>query len=275
MGVTWQNMPRALVAQSIPILPELLWQRVFTAVWLLGCLVATSAYTCNLVSIFTSITYPSRLRTLQELADSDYRVALLNNGGFLAQLVLLTPGDMLDQIRQKLDLFNNLNEALKAVKERRHAFIADETTTKLTIMQQMQDDEWYLVNERLYSGRLVWYFPKNTPWKQKFDQNIRRLNYFGLITHWFEVEFAEWVKDNVNKKVRRGDGREGPAPSLTMRHLQGVFYILGVAWIVSGAVLLLELFTQYQCCHRELLCSRLDELTPYVAECIWRMTAAF
>ena len=69
----WQNLPRALVAQSSPTLPEVQWQRVFVAVWLLGCLVATAAYTCNLVSIFTSITYPSRLRTLQKLADSDYR----------------------------------------------------------------------------------------------------------------------------------------------------------------------------------------------------------
>ncbi|MPC54971.1 hypothetical protein E2C01_048901 [Portunus trituberculatus] len=149
-------------------------------------------------------------------------VALLNNGGFLTKLVLLTPGDMLDQIRQRLDLFDNVNEALDA------------------------DDEWYLVNERLYSGRLVWYFPKNTPWKQKFDQNIQRLNYFGLINHWFEVEFAEWVKDNVDKKDWSGGGREGPSPSLAMRHLQGVFYILVVSWIVSGIILLFELFTHCQ-----------------------------
>ncbi len=29
-----------------------------------------------------------------------------------------------------------------------------------------------------------------------------------------------------------------------------------------------------RCCHRELLCSCLDELSTYVAECIWRMIAA-
>ncbi|MPD06950.1 hypothetical protein E2C01_102788 [Portunus trituberculatus] len=72
-------MPRALVAQSIPILPEWMWQRVFMAIWLLACFVATAAYTCNLVSIFTSITYPSRLRTLQDLADSDYRCSITFN----------------------------------------------------------------------------------------------------------------------------------------------------------------------------------------------------
>ena len=62
----------------------------------------------------------------------------------------------------------------------------------------------------------------------------------------FEVEFAEWVKDNVERKRRRGSGSEGPAPPLTLQHLQGVFYILGLAWVASGTVLLIELFVHRQ-----------------------------
>lgn len=43
-----------------------------------------------------------------------------------------------------------------------------------------------------------------------------------------------------------GAAGTGAAPPLTLRHLQGVFYILGLAWVTGGAVLLLELFTRRQ-----------------------------
>lgn len=36
---------------------------------------------------------------------------------------------------------------------------------------------------------------------------------------------------------------DGAAPPLTMRHLQGVFFILGLAWVAGGGVLGLELLT--------------------------------
>lgn len=72
-AAVWQDLLRSLVSQGIPTLPEAQWQRVFLCMWFLGCLVATAAYTCNLVSIFTTITYQRHLRTIQELADSHYR----------------------------------------------------------------------------------------------------------------------------------------------------------------------------------------------------------
>lgn len=75
----WQSLPRGMVTQSISIVPEALWQRAFLAMWFLGCLVVTAAYTCDLVRIFTRITYANRLHTLQDLADSHYRC--LSNSG--------------------------------------------------------------------------------------------------------------------------------------------------------------------------------------------------
>ena len=43
------------------------------------------------------------------------------------------------------------------------------------------------------------------------------------------------------------DGREGGlTPPLTMKHLQGAFYILVLAWLTGGTTLLLELFTHRQ-----------------------------
>ena len=35
------------------------------------------------------------------------------------------------------------------------------THTHKTRYPSLQDDEWYLINERFYSGRFVWYFPQD------------------------------------------------------------------------------------------------------------------
>ncbi|KAK8391236.1 hypothetical protein O3P69_017124 [Scylla paramamosain] len=137
----WQDLPRALVAQSIPNLPAVLWQRVFVAIWFLGCLVATAAYTCNLVSIFTSITYPGRLRTLQDLADSNYRLALLDNGGYTVRLVLYSEGPLYQKMRQKLDLFASIDDAVTALKAGQHAIVAIESSSQFSIMRQMKKSQ--------------------------------------------------------------------------------------------------------------------------------------
>lgn len=69
----WLELHRVLVSQSAPDLPRALWQRVLLAVWLLCCMVIAAAYTCNLVGIFTHPSYPQRLASLQQLADSRFR----------------------------------------------------------------------------------------------------------------------------------------------------------------------------------------------------------
>ena len=36
-------------------------------------------------------------------------------------------------------------------------------------------------------GQLAWFFPKQTPWKHKFDETIQQLSWFGLIQYWHKV----------------------------------------------------------------------------------------
>ncbi|KAG0710440.1 hypothetical protein GWK47_022780 [Chionoecetes opilio] len=46
----------------------------------------------------------------------------------------------------------------------------------------------------------------------------------------------------VGSDPRRGSG-DGPAPPLTLHHLQGAFYVLGIVWVAGGDVLLMEILT--------------------------------
>lgn len=49
-----------------------------------------------------------------------------------------SPGPLYDRLRQKLDAFYKVDDAVAALQRGRHAFIADETNTKLKIMKEMR-----------------------------------------------------------------------------------------------------------------------------------------
>lgn len=51
-----------------------------------------------------------------------------------------------------------------------------------------QDDEWYVMEEKFFTGRTVWLFQNDTAWQHKFDEKIQQLQYFGLIEHWHKVK---------------------------------------------------------------------------------------
>lgn len=55
-----------------------------------------------------------------------------------------------------------------------------------------------------------------------------------------KVETEDSIK--VNRECGTSKGNDAASP-LTLRHLQGVFYVLFLSWVVGGAILLLELFT--------------------------------
>ncbi|KAG7167436.1 Glutamate receptor ionotropic, delta-1-like 21 [Homarus americanus] len=49
------------------------WQRVWLGWWWLGCIILTTAYTCNLIAFLTVPVYTTRIETVAHLAASDLR----------------------------------------------------------------------------------------------------------------------------------------------------------------------------------------------------------
>ncbi|XP_050734072.1 glutamate receptor ionotropic, kainate 4-like isoform X2 [Eriocheir sinensis] len=242
--VSWLELYGAMVCQSAPVLPRALWQRVFLAVWLPCCLVVAAAYTCNLVGIFTTPAYPQRLASLQQLADSRIRMAVVDDGSFSVTFLQESTDPHLHRLQQRRDVFPTWRDAALALSKGTHAILMPETYMELLLLETLkQEDGWYTLEDALNTLQAGWYFRKHTPWKSKFDHGIRQLSWFGLIRHWHKVETEEWIRINLGRRHRGGSGRDAAAPPLTLEHLQGVFYILVLAWVAGGAALLLELLT--------------------------------
>ncbi|KAK8389000.1 hypothetical protein O3P69_020760 [Scylla paramamosain] len=74
-GLVWLYVLRPMLSHALPRLPVTHSQRVFVASWWLTSLILTTAYTANLIAFLTIPLYPKKLQTVEELAESNYRLA--------------------------------------------------------------------------------------------------------------------------------------------------------------------------------------------------------
>ncbi|KAG7174267.1 Glutamate receptor-like 9 [Homarus americanus] len=238
LAATWLYLQRGMFSQSVPALPRALWQRIFLAIWYLYCLVVSAAYTCNLIAIFTSPAYPQRITTLQQLADSEYRLAMEDVGGALMELLNDADDEVHLRLLEKLDLFPHMSDAVDTLKAGTHGFVWDVTTGINILGDHYKVFNWYNVRTPLLPSYASWFFPKHTPWKNKFDQGILRLVQCGVIQHLLEEGTNELLGWHWKLRLQE---RQEPVMGITLEHLKGVFFILFLAWTTSVAVFLLEL----------------------------------
>ncbi|XP_050706165.1 uncharacterized protein LOC126991447 [Eriocheir sinensis] len=116
-----------------------------------------------------------------------------------------------------------------------------------TLTHRWGSGSYYEAGELLLPSNMVWFFPKHTPWKHKFDHVMQQLLSAGLVNYWIQDSTAKLIQDGTpggGGKIEAQDSeRDSAAWPLSLQHLQGVFYILGLAWAAGGAVLLGELLT--------------------------------
>ncbi|XP_071552924.1 glutamate receptor ionotropic, delta-2-like [Panulirus ornatus] len=242
---TWLYLQRGMFGQGVPTIPQAMWQRMFIGVWYLYCLLVSIYYTSNLIAIFTNPAYPQHIHTLQQLADSDYRLAKLDNGDLLLLTLRESRDDIYQKLERKLDVFPEDDDAVASMLDGTHAFVHGAINGYIRLGVRYKVFNFYEVGERMLPGYLSWYFPKYVPWKYKFDQGIQAVLEAGLFEHWLKVEMDDLLG-------RRGDQHlmgEQTTMVLTLQHLQGLFYILILAWVASVAVFLLELLRP-RCSHR-------------------------
>ncbi|KAG7154182.1 Glutamate receptor ionotropic, delta-2-like 25 [Homarus americanus] len=123
LGQTWPYLLRAVVNHSLPVLPTAQWQRVLVGVWWVYCFILTTAYTANLIAFLTIPVFPKRIQTLEELAQSDYRVSMCDYGEFVPGALKTSENRVYRALGDKLDLFKEYEEIIPLMRRGTHAFI--------------------------------------------------------------------------------------------------------------------------------------------------------
>ncbi|XP_071516607.1 ionotropic receptor 21a-like isoform X2 [Panulirus ornatus] len=194
----WLYLQRGMFGQSVPALPRALWQRMFLAVWYLYCLLVSVYYTSNLIAIFTSPANPQRIHTLQQLADSGYRLVMVDDGASLPSVLRQSKDDVYMRLYNKLDLLPQEDDTVAAMLAGTHALVHT-TAYVITRLRGHYEAEMESLKEK--------------DWKRQQQESAGQWTMF-----------------------------------LTLQHLQGIFYILILAWAASVAAFLLELL-KHRCSH--------------------------
>ncbi|KAK4323257.1 hypothetical protein Pmani_006039 [Petrolisthes manimaculis] len=235
---------QSLLSQSVSQEPRVWVSRGLLGLWLLATWVLRVSYTSNLMAFLTVPALPPPLHTLEQLADAQFRMCMLDYGEFVPEALRTSTHPILSKLGAKMDLvptvddseYEGIEACAELVVDGTHAHT--ETNSYLVRLYRELGHESYVypLKEQLYLGNLAFFFTKNTPWKYKFDVGMRRLLEAGLVSHWYS--------ELMEETSHGGKVRESRLPVLSLSHLQGPFLLLVVGGGLATITLLAERLLQ-------------------------------
>ncbi|KAA0186628.1 Ionotropic receptor 101 [Hyalella azteca] len=161
------------------------WMHVWMLPWWFMCYVLCLAYTCNMVAFLTIVVPTKRIETIDELADSNLRVAIKDYGNYVPDALRESTDRSLAKIGARLELFGFDEEELfvqkKVAKEGRYAVINGESFNYYVRDLHGVTTQTYFMSEVLYPTPIVYYLPINTPQTELLSENLQHLVAAGLI----------------------------------------------------------------------------------------------
>ncbi|KAK4323255.1 hypothetical protein Pmani_006037 [Petrolisthes manimaculis] len=231
---------QSLLSQGVSQEPRVWVSRGLLGLWLLATFVLRVSYTSSLMAFLTVPALQEPLDTLEQLADADLRLCMLDYGEFVPEALATSKHPTLSNLGAKMDMVpvvkTMANEGeegcIELVVSMTHAHVETYSYVRLLYYTLGHGSQVYPLKEQLYMANLAFFFTKNTPWKYKFDIGIRRLVEAGLVWYWY----SDIMQDDVNNdKVL-----ELRLPVLSLSHLQGPFLLLTVGCGVATLTLLAE-----------------------------------
>lgn len=220
------------------------WFRILCLFWLIFCLIVTTAYKSKLVSFIAFPNVISPPSTLEELANSNYKI-ILQYTGAAYQLYKTSKSPTYIKIVDKMAIEKSDVKCLKMALHSKAACLSWENIVDYVGHKNLSDSRGRLplikaVNARAYFllGGIM--MRKRTIFKEEFDLYIKLSMDSGLMIKWkkFDVEWIlrerrEWEKETNQSRV---DYSPKVRVGLTMGHLKGGFLFWGmgvaVAWVV-------------------------------------------
>ncbi|XP_071519963.1 ionotropic receptor 21a-like [Panulirus ornatus] len=236
----------ALAKRRIPAIDAffLVLMRMFLAAWWVAGFVLVVCYTGNLIAVLTVPTFPSRIHTIEELAESPYRLCMHDFGEFVPEALATATEWALFTLGAKLDLapfipempYEGAEGCVEMVLAGTHAQIDTLSYMEVLYINLGHGSRIYTMKEQVYKGNLAFVFQKGTPWKFKFDDGLQRMVEAGLVHKWYSDlmgEFKMGIEEQLQDLCFHHQGSSSQLQSLTLAHLQGPLYLLLTGLIIS------------------------------------------
>ncbi|XP_068200478.1 ionotropic receptor 21a-like [Palaemon carinicauda] len=234
----------ALTMRSSFIVPSHTPLRIYIGFAGIFCLILSTAYSANLVAFLSVTQMSAPIDTMKDLSASGLRI-----GGVAFWKTQFTAS--IDPVVQKFANVLESNVDLSSLFDRVEAgeFALIENKQYLEVQAGARYTYGSRTTIRIVGECLLPYsiglaFQKNSPLKQVFDGVILRLFESGVVIKWqkevvdyFRLQYKE---KRQQQKAGEGEISRGSKP-LNLEQLQGVFYVLGLGYLLSALILLAEI----------------------------------
>ncbi|XP_064091364.1 uncharacterized protein LOC135205033 [Macrobrachium nipponense] len=233
---------QSLLSYPLDHVPALWRLRNFLLFWWVVTWFVNTIYRSNLIAVLTVPVFPTKIQTAEGLANSKYRLCMLDYGEFVDEALAESTHPVLSRLSKVLDMvpiiddieYTGEEQCIELVLAGTHAHIETYSYVKILYSMLGHGAQVYSLREQLYPGHLAFMVKKNTPWKYKFDTGMQWMFETGLIQKWHKDAMDEF----------RGYLETKPAPELvplSLAHLQGPFLIYILSILLAILVLLWEI----------------------------------
>ncbi|XP_042223952.1 glutamate receptor ionotropic, delta-1-like [Homarus americanus] len=234
----------ALTMRSLNIKPSYQPVRVYVGcVWLFSLILAT-AYSANLVAFLSVTQMSAPINTMDQLSKSSLR---LGGHAFWMTQFAASIDSTVRGFNDVLETDVNLHSLFNDVETGEFALIENKQYLELQIGARYtygSHASIRIVPECLQIYSIGLAFQKNSPLKLHLNSLILQLFESGVVHKW-QGEVVDYFRSQYASRRPRTSGNSRSRP-LNLAHLQGVFYVLGIGYLVSTLILVLELIVTSQ-----------------------------
>ncbi|KAK7081106.1 hypothetical protein SK128_000836 [Halocaridina rubra] len=234
--------------------PQTTSVRLYCIFWILFAMFATMSYLSNLTAFLTVPELSPSVDTLEALSFSSFTWGLEEGGTADYQLFKTSTVPLYMRIFKDMSICPTLVDCIQRTLDERYAFISWRLYLRDAIAQDFTDKngytQVYLAKESFWPVDVGYTLQKGSPLKRGFDSVLRRLIEGGFI--------EKWVSDLIQKRflsaqrAKRAEAVElgetvnttDENMSLSVHHLQGVFFVYFVGMLLASLLFLLEIATQ-------------------------------
>ncbi|XP_066952518.1 glutamate receptor ionotropic, kainate 5-like [Macrobrachium rosenbergii] len=169
---------------------------LLTGIWRLAAMIISVSYRGNLVAYISVPPPPLRLKTLDQLASSSLIPLMTDYGSYLPVALRSSADPTLRTLGERLVIIPYDNRlAFDKVYEGRYAFLEESSFLHSLVVSYNVSNVYYLP-EASNQVHLGWFFPKNTPWKYKFDRFLSIFIESGLTYYWYKFISTDSVRQS-------------------------------------------------------------------------------
>ncbi|XP_042226120.1 glutamate receptor ionotropic, kainate 4-like [Homarus americanus] len=222
---------------GMPQVPQSDVTRSYFIMWVWYGLLITVVYRSSLTAFLTIPLSQDPINTLQQLVGSSLP-AWGATGLTFKKMLEENPDPMVQQLALRYQPVSGAEEGILLTAQRKYAMMENRQFLEYMIAtnytNKYGEETLHVMRECFLPFRIGMAMPKKAPYKPNFDKIVTRVVEAGLVRKWFsDILF-------MSRKRGSGEAQESRSDALTIDNLQGAWLLLGLGWVVSLVMFVLE-----------------------------------